>query len=266
MSSDVLDQVIMFIKASSCRVILQMDESTDVGNMSQLIIFVRFVKAGLLVDEFLCCRSLPLRTRAVDIFEVVDAFFQHHSISWNKVGSLCTDGAPAMLGHRSGFTALVKKRAPHVTTYNCILHRHAIATRTLPIVLKAVLDAAVKAVNFIRGSSLNHRIFKAFCDEMCTEHQVLLFHTEVQWLSRGRGLTRVSELHGEIVTFLRDQQSTVAKDLAEKFEDSDFLLNLAYLPDIFGHMNELNVSMQGTGLNKLAADANVEAFKNKVCL
>ena len=195
MSSDVLDQVITLIKASSFRVNLQLDESTDVGNMSQLIIFVRFVKAGLLVDEFLCCRSLPLRSRAVDIFEVVDALFQHHSISWNKVGSLCTDGPPSMLGHRSGFTALVKKRAPHVITYHCILRRHALDTRTLPIVLKAVLHTAVRAVNFIRGSSLNHRLFKAFCNEMGTEHQVLIFLTEVPWLSRGRVLTRVSELH-----------------------------------------------------------------------
>ena len=76
----------------------------------------------------------------------------------------------------------------------------------------------------------------------------------------------MSELHGEIVTFLRDQQSTVAKYLADKFEDSDFLLNLAYLADIFCHKNELNVSIQGAESNKLGADAKVEAFKNTVSL
>ena len=75
MSFDVLDQVIMFIKASSCRVSLQLNESTDVGNMSQLIVFIRFVKDGLLVDEFFSCCALPLGTRAVEIFEVIDAFF-----------------------------------------------------------------------------------------------------------------------------------------------------------------------------------------------
>ena len=136
--------IIMSIKVSPCRVSLQLDESTDVGNMSQRIIFVRFVKAGLFADEFLCCLSLSLRTRAVDIFKLIDAFFQHHSISWDKVGSLCTDGAPAMMGHRSGFTVLVKQRAPHVNTSQCILHCHALATRTLPIVFKVVLDTTVR--------------------------------------------------------------------------------------------------------------------------
>ena len=86
------------------------------------------------------------------------------------------------------------------------------------------------------------------------------YSIQVPWLSRGSALVRVSELHGEIVTFLRDHQSTVAKDLAEKFEDRDLQLNFAYLADIFGHMNNLTVSIQGAGSNKLTADAKVEAF------
>ena len=52
MSSDVLDQVIMFIKASSCRISLQLDESTDVRNMKQLIILVRLVRMDCLWMNF----------------------------------------------------------------------------------------------------------------------------------------------------------------------------------------------------------------------
>ena len=47
------------------------------------------------------------------------------------VGSICTDGAPAMMGVRSGFTALVKQKAPHVIMH-CVLHRYALAAKTLP--------------------------------------------------------------------------------------------------------------------------------------
>ena len=168
--------IIMSIKASPCRVSLQVDKSIDVGNMGQRIIFVRFVKAGLFADEFLCCHSLSLRTRAADIFKLIDAFFQDHSISWDKVGSLCTDGAPAMMRHRSGFTALVKQRTPYVNTSQCILHCHALTTRTLLIVFKIVLDTTVRAVNFIIGSSMNQTI-QSILQRDGTEHQVMLFHT-----------------------------------------------------------------------------------------
>ena len=126
--------------------------------MSQRVIFVRFVKAGLFTNAFLFCSSLSLRTRAVDIFKLISAFFQDHSISREKVGSFCTDGAPAMIGHRSGFMALVEQRTSHVNTSQCILHCHALATRTLPNVFKLVLDTTVRTVNFIRGSSMNQTI------------------------------------------------------------------------------------------------------------
>ena len=33
---------------------------------------------------------------------LANAFFGENSIAWNKVGSVCTDGAPVMIGHQSG--------------------------------------------------------------------------------------------------------------------------------------------------------------------
>ncbi|XP_013793143.1 protein ZBED8-like [Limulus polyphemus] len=100
----------------------------------------------------------------------IQDFFEKNDLTWDIVGSICTDGAPAMMGVRSGFTALVKQKAPHVITTHCVLHRHALAAKTLPESLKIVLQKVVEAVNFIRARSLNHRLFKAFCDEMGSEH------------------------------------------------------------------------------------------------
>ena len=53
------------------------------------------------------------RTRAKDVLDLVNAFFRENSIAWNKVGLVCTDGAPAIIGHRSGFVTLIKQVAPH---------------------------------------------------------------------------------------------------------------------------------------------------------
>ena len=119
------------------------------------------------------------RTRAKDVFDLVNAFFRENSIAWNKVGSVSTDGAPAIIEHRSGFVAPLKQVAPHIVSNDCAIHKYALACRTLPLELKSIRDSVVKAVNFIRGRAMNFRLFKAFCDDLGKKYQYLLFHTEV---------------------------------------------------------------------------------------
>ncbi|XP_068243806.1 protein FAM200C-like [Palaemon carinicauda] len=97
-------------------------------------------------------------TKAADVFRLLDEFFQKHQIKWEKVGSVCTDGAPAMLENTSGFAALVKERVPDIITKHCVLHRHALAEKTLPSHFKEVLSVCVKVVNYIRELTLNHSI------------------------------------------------------------------------------------------------------------
>ena len=96
-----------------------------------------------------------------------------------------------MLGQKSGITALLRKEAPQVIVTRCFLHNYALASKTLPTNLKEILCSSVKIVNFIRARALNHRIFKKLCQEMGVEHEVLLYHTEVCWLSRAQVLKRL---------------------------------------------------------------------------
>ena len=79
-----------------------------------------------------------------------------------------TDDAPATIGHRSGFVAIMKQVAPHIVpvTNHCAIHKYALACKTFPLELKSVLGSVVKAVNFIRDRAVNFRLFKAFCDNL----------------------------------------------------------------------------------------------------
>jgi len=89
-------------------------------------------------------------------------FFSKYKLNYKKkLCSLCTKGAPAMLGKSSGFTALRKKAIPYyIIITHCFLHRHALASKTLPTNLKEVMTTAVKVVNFFRARALHHRLFK----------------------------------------------------------------------------------------------------------
>ena len=89
----------------------------------------------------------------------------------------------------------------------------------------------MKVVNFIRGRAVNHRLFRTLCEELGTEHNVLLFYTEVRWLSRGRMLTSVYEFRNEIIQFLSKHDT----DLFNEFGKKESIIQLAYLADIFTH-------------------------------
>jgi hypothetical protein len=74
------------------------------------------------------------------------------------------------------------------------------------------------------------------------DHQQLLRHTEVRWLSRGRVFSRLFELRNENSVFFIDLDSLFV--LTERLNDYSWLAVLAYMADIFTHLNALNLSMQ----------------------
>ena len=107
-ANGILSQLIAQIQDSPCRISLQFDENMGIKSVSQLVAYVRFVEENVIVDELLFCQEMKERTRAKDVFDLVNAFLRENSIAWNKVGSVCTDDAPAMIRHSSGFVALMK--------------------------------------------------------------------------------------------------------------------------------------------------------------
>ena len=111
-----------------------------------------------------------------------------------------------------------------------MIHRQALASKTLPPELQDTLNIIIKTVNFVKGSALNTRLFKKLCQDMDAAHEALLFHTAVCWLSKGNVVQRVFELKEEIVFFLTTQKK---QDLLSAWSADGFNIRLAYLVDIF---------------------------------
>ena len=133
---------------------------------SQILVFVRYIHEHDIKNEFLFCTPLKTTTGSADVFETISTFFDAMGLDWNKVCGIGTDGAPAMVGSKSGFQAKVKEKSPQAKDFHCIIHRYALASNTLPGSLKEVLDLVIKLVNYIKGSALNCRLFKEFCKDM----------------------------------------------------------------------------------------------------
>lgn len=87
---------------------------------------------------------------------IIKGFFKRHQLHLDRIGSICTDGVPAMLGNRSGFVALMRKQIPNLMITHSFLHQHALAARALALDLKKPLAICVKVLNMIHGCDLNH--------------------------------------------------------------------------------------------------------------
>ncbi|XP_073533049.1 protein FAM200C-like [Phyllobates terribilis] len=254
MSKDILAQVVADLISSPAKFSLQLDKTTDVCNLSQLAVFVRYVKDNMIKEEFLFCKPLTTTTKAADAKKLVDDFLRDNNLSFDMVSAVCTDGVPVMLGRKSGFGALVKADAPHIIVTHCILHSHALATKTLPPKMAEVLKTVVECVNYVQNTALRHRIFSELCKEIGSEFEVLLYHSNVRWLSRGQVLNRVFAMRVELALFLQEHQHCHA----DCFKIPEFILILAYMADIFAALNHLNQQMQGGGVNIMETEENIE--------
>lgn len=176
--------------------------------------------------------------------------------------SITSDGAPAMQGPIQGFVGRVKAVNPTVLVTHCMLHRENLAAGKLSATLASTIKDVVEIVNFIKAGSLNCRLFKTLCEELGSEFSHLLFHSSVRWLSRGKVLRRLLDLRTEVDIFLTEKKHRHAP----KFSDGKWLVQVAYLADLFGELNALNISMQGRDKSLVDLAEKLSAFKAKLQL
>ena len=164
-----------------------------------------------------------------------------------------------MLEQNSGFGTLLKANAPHITVTHCLLHRHALVTKTFTPKLTEVLKIVVEYVNYVRNNAMKQSVFKELCNEISSVFEVLLYYFNVWCLSRGKMLNCVFTLRVELAMLLQEHQH----HHAGCFENSEFILVLAYMLDIFDALNNLNQQMQGGGVNIIEVGKHLKTFQKK---
>ena len=106
-------------------------------------------------------------------------------------------------------------------------------SQVLPSDLNDVLKKVMKIVNSITDKALQTRLLRIVCKNIGSLHHN---HTEVRWLFKGKVSTRVLQLKGEL--FLENDKS----EYGVYFCDSVWFMKLAFLIDIFSHLNNLTLS------------------------
>lgn len=244
---------------------LAMDESNDVQDTAQLLIFIRGLNSNFEVSEDLAAlQSLTDTTTGEDIFGKVCQTMEELDLDWSKLASITTDGAPSMIGASRGLVGHMKREMEErgltlPLQIHCLIHQQALCCKVLR--WESVMKVVVSCINFIRASRLKHRQFQAFLSELESAHGDVLYHTAVRWLSRGRVLKRFYDLLPEINAFLLTKGKSVPELI-----DTEWKWDLAFLTDVTEILNSLNLQLQGKG--KLICDmySHIKAFELKLAL
>jgi hypothetical protein len=264
--SENISQQLIDVSRSFAFYSLALDESVDCTDTSQLAIFIRGINNDFEIHEELL-KLVPIydTNKGVDIFNKLIQTLEDFSISLNRLTSVTTDGAPAMIGKNIGLIALVKDKLKSINAnsilvnYHCIIHQQALCSQYAE--LSNVMEIVVKTVNKIRSNSLAHRQFKVFLSEIDAEYGDLLYYSKIRWLSRGKVLLRFFELREEINFFMINKDRQI-----EELSDPIFVLNLAFLVDITSYLNELNLKLQGKDQLVTEVYSHILAFQAKLQL
>ncbi|KAJ3590680.1 hypothetical protein NHX12_008629 [Muraenolepis orangiensis] len=146
-----------------------------------------------------------------------------------------------MVGSVNGLVGLCKadNTFPEFWNFHCIIHREQLVSKSLN--LDHVMKPVMEIVNYTRTHALNHRQFKNLMAELDQGFPGdLPLHCTVRWLSKGKGLSRFSELLDAVKLFMEEKD----KDYPE-LSDPKWIMDLEFLVDMLCHLDRLNLALQG---------------------
>lgn len=130
-------------------------------------IFVRFfdIESKAFRAELLAILPFKGKTRGEELFKTFDESITKSTISYDKMVSLSSDRAPAMIGKEKGLAKRIRDKNAGLISYQCIIHQTFLCGK-LSATLKEVMDSLVKLINFMRSrSAFQHRQCKEFLSE-----------------------------------------------------------------------------------------------------
>lgn len=263
MGEQVENSMLSLVKKSSY-FSLCLDESTDQSDVSQLLIFVRTTFEDFTSKEelFDIC-PLYGTTKGKDVYEALKKTVDRIG-GFNKCSAIATDGAPSMTGKKTGLVGLLRENGVTCPTIHCIIHQGALCGKSVK--QDQVFQTVIKIINMIRGGnrSLLHRQLRQFLVDTEAEYGDLLMYNHVRWLSAGKCMERFFAIRKEIPPFLNKYVSSDTTELEEKFQDPEFLRQLAYITDLTNHLNSLNLSLQGRNQTVSDLVGIINGFRNKL--
>ena len=101
-----------------------LNESIDINDNPRLAVVARYCCDGEVLEELCSLKPMYGTTTGKDILDIFIKHFEERRIDMNKIFSVRTNGAPAIIGQHPGFVNLIEQKIRHpVMKLHCIVHQ-----------------------------------------------------------------------------------------------------------------------------------------------
>ncbi|KAJ8896624.1 hypothetical protein PR048_001968 [Dryococelus australis] len=214
-----------------------LDESTDITNFCQLLIFVKTVYEQFSIKELLDLVPLPTSVKGSDIYSVLVCVVDNYC-GFSKCSFIVTDSAKCTTGKNTGLVGLLRQCDVNVPVLHCIIHQEVLCRKFVK------MNNVMKDVTRI---SSNQRKLLEFLKELSAEFLDIPLHSEIRWL----------------IAVLRNCWKKIEYDYLEKLQNEEWLCTLAFLTDITEHPNIFNLKLQAYLKSDLRFFKSCREIKNE---
>ena len=226
------------------------DESTDVSNIKQLVIFVRYLDQGKPNTAFLKMVDLFDGT-ARSIEKALLDVCNECGIHFSKVFSFGSDGASVMTGVRTGVATRLKQHNPEMISFHCGAHKLALASsqaaQYVPY-LKTFDSNLVTLYYHFANSPVREAAFHEV--QRVLDEPVLHLKKAVytRWLSHDQAVTAIRRTLPSLLTTLErevaEKDDAVAHRLVRALKSYNFVATLYLLSDVLPLLSKLSLVFQ----------------------
>lgn len=241
------------------------DTTTDVANLEQFSLIVRFLNEDGDVEERLVAMKVASDASGLGMFNLLCDICQQFEIDW--VNNLCAqsyDGAASMQGCYSGLKTLVQEKNPRAIYVWCfahILNLVVVDTCDKNIVTRIFFGNLQSLVSFMRARKRtalfieaqkkfypNERIFK------------IKNFSNTRWTSHHQVLRIISTKYKAVMKTLKDlsfsldrETSSTAKTLLTIMSSFMFVTNLLLMRSVFEYTTPLSIYLQSSSIDFIQA-------------
>ena len=162
MSHSVLQQVSSTLRSAKFLAVM-IDETTDISNKEQVVIYLRHVHENLMGHEEFVGLHVVESTEASSLYGVVNDILLRLNLSTKKLRAQCYVGASPMAGKCGGLAKMITNDEPRAVYIHC--YGHALNLACSDVVknsqtIKNSLDTAYEIVKLVKKSLRREAIFQ----------------------------------------------------------------------------------------------------------